>query len=104
MQDIHRWYRQRDFEVITVAAHFPDEKAEALSFLKKQKAVTRNLIFGDTDKYKLLEAFEPSWDGALPLSMLIDPTGEVLYKVQGPIDVLKVKRIIVKYLNERKPY
>ena len=104
IQEIHQWYRIRDFEVVTVAAHFPDEKEEALSFLKKQKAVTRNLIFGDTDKYKLLEAFEPGWDGALPFTMLIDPTGEVLYKSQGSIDVLKVKRIIVKYLNERKPY
>lgn len=104
VQEIHRWYRLRDFEVITVAAHYPDEKEEALAFLKKQKAVTRNLIFGDTDKYKLLEAFEPNWDGALPFTLLVDPTGEVLYKAQGPIDVLEVKRRIVKYLNERKPY
>ncbi|MGH9767485.1 MAG: redoxin domain-containing protein [Blastocatellia bacterium] len=28
---INRMYRQRDFEVITVAAHFPDEKDEALA-------------------------------------------------------------------------
>jgi hypothetical protein len=36
--------------------------------------------------------------------MLIGPSGEVLYKTQGTIDVLKVKRLIVKYLNERKPW
>ncbi len=104
IMDIHRMYRQRDFEVISVAAHFPDEKDEALAFLKKQKATNSNVFFGDTDKYKMMEAFDPDWNGALPYTMLIDPTGEVLYKVQGPIDALKVKRIIVKYLNERKPY
>jgi peroxiredoxin len=104
IMEIHRMYRQRDFEVVSVAAHFPDEKEEALAFLKKQKATNPNLLFGDTDKYKLLEAFEPGWNGALPFTMLIDPTGEVLYKVQGPLDALKVKRLIVKYLNERKPY
>jgi len=101
---INRMYRQRDFEVVTVAAHFPDEKDEALAFLKKQQASNRNLIFGDTDKYKLIEAFEPGWDGALPFTILIDPTGEVLYKSQGPFDALEVKRRIVKYLNERKPW
>jgi len=101
---INRMYRQRDFEVVTVAAHFPDEKDEALAFLKKQQATNKNLIFGDTDKYKLIEAFEPAWDGALPFTMLIDPTGEVLYKSQGPFDALEVKRRIVKYLNERKPW
>jgi thiol-disulfide isomerase/thioredoxin len=101
---INRMYRQRDFELITVAAHYPDEKEEALAFLKKQQASNRNLIFGDTDKYKLLEAFEPDWDGALPLTMLIDASGEVLYKVQGPFDALELKRRIVKHLNERKPW
>ena len=35
---------------------------------------------------------------------LIDPTGEILYKSQGPFDALEVKRRIVKYLNERKPW
>jgi hypothetical protein len=40
----------------------------------------------------------------LPFTILIDPTGEVLYKSQGPFDALEVKRRIVKYLNERKPW
>jgi len=101
---INRMYRLRDFEVLTVAAHYPDEKDEALAFLKKQQATTKNLLFGDTDKYKLMEAFEPGWDGALPFTILIDPTGEVLYKSQGPFNALEVKRRIVKYLNERKPW
>jgi len=104
LMTINRMYRQRDFELITVAAHFPDEKDEALAFLKKRQASNRNLLFGDTDKYKLIEAFEPGWDGALPFTILIDPTGEVLYKSQGPFDALEVKRRIVKYLNERKPW
>jgi len=101
---INRMYRLRDFELVTVAAHYPDEKNEALAFLKKQQATNKNLLFGDTDKYKLIEAFEPGWDGALPFTILIDPTGEVLYKSQGPFDALEVKRRIVKYLNERKPW
>jgi thiol-disulfide isomerase/thioredoxin len=101
---INRMYRQRDFELVTVAAHFPDEKAEVLAFLKKHQATNKNLFFGDTDKYKLIETFEPSWDGALPFTILIDPTGEVLYKSQGAFDAVELKRRIVKYLNERKPW
>jgi peroxiredoxin len=104
LMTINRMYRQRDFEVITVAAHYPDESDEALAFLKKNQATNKNLLFGETDKYKLMEAFEPKWDGALPFTMLIDPAGEVLYKSQGPFDALELKRRIVKYLNERKPW
>jgi thiol-disulfide isomerase/thioredoxin len=101
---INRMYSQRDFELVTVAAHFPDEQNDVLAFLKKHQATNKNLIFGDTDKYKLIEAFDPGWNGALPFTLLVDPTGEVLYKAQGPIDALELKRRIVKYLNERKPW
>lgn len=101
---INRMYRQRDFELVTVAAQFPDEKNEVLTFLKKHQASNRNLLFGDTDKYKLLEAFEQKWDGALPFTMLIDPSGEVLYQAQGSFDSLELKRRILKYLNHRKPW
>jgi thiol-disulfide isomerase/thioredoxin len=104
LMTINRMYRLRDFEVITVAANFPDERDDALAFLKKHQASNKNLLFGDTDKYKLMEAFEPSWEGALPFTMLIDPTGEVLYKSQGRFDALELKRRIVKFLNERKPW
>ena len=101
---INRMYRQRDFEVVTVAAQFPDEKGEVLAFLKKQQASNKSFFFGETDKYKLIEAFEPSWDGALPFTILVDQTGEVLYKSQGAFDVLEVKRRIVKHLNQHKPW
>ena len=104
LMTINRMYRQRDFELVTVAAHYPDEKDDALRFLKKQQASNRNLLFGETDKYKLMEAFDPSWDGALPYTLLIDPAGEVLYRKQGPFDALELKRTIVKALNARKPW
>jgi thiol-disulfide isomerase/thioredoxin len=101
---IHRMYRQRDFELVTVAAHYPDEKDAVLKFLQKQQASNRNLIFGETDKHKLMAAFDDAWSGALPLSVLIDPAGEILYRREGAIDALELRRLIVKTLNTRKPW
>jgi len=97
---INRMYRHRAFELITVSANYPNEQKEVLAFLKKQQASNKNFIFGEPDKYQLMEAFDPKWDGGLPLSMLISPTGEILYRVQDQIDALAVKRIIVKALKE----
>jgi thiol-disulfide isomerase/thioredoxin len=101
---INRMYRQRDFELVTVAAHYPDEKEQVLRFLKKQQASNRNLIFGDTDKHKLIEAFDDSWSGALPFTLLIDPAGDVLYRKEGAIDSIELRGIIVRELNARKPW
>jgi len=97
---INRMYRHRAFELVTVAANFPDEKKEVMSFLQKQQASTRNLLFSSNDKYKLMEAFDAEWNGALPYTVLVDPAGGVIYKQQGPIDDLELKRAIVKFLKE----
>ncbi len=97
---INRSFRHRAFELVTVAANFPDEKKAVLAFLQKNQASNHNLLFADTDKYKLMAAFDPEWNGALPYTLLLGPKGEVLYQMQGPIDPLEVKRIIVKSLKE----
>jgi len=97
---INRMYRHRAFELVTVSANYPDEQKEVMAFLRKQQASCRNLLFGETDKYKLMEAFDPKWDGALPYSVLLGLNGEVLYKCQEAIDPLEVKRAIVKALKE----
>jgi len=97
---INRSFRHRAFELVTVSANFPDEKKAVLAFLQKNQASNQNLLFADTDKYKLMAAFDPEWNGALPYTLLLGPKGEVLYQMQGPIDPLEVTRIIVRSLKE----
>lgn len=97
--EINRMYRGRDFEFVTVAANYPDEKNEVLKFLTKQQASNRNLLFGITDKYALIEAFDKSWSGALPYTVLLGAKGELLAKVEGPIVPLELKRTILKVIG-----
>jgi hypothetical protein len=97
-------YRHRAFELVTVSANFPDEKAAVLDFLQQHQASGRNMLFADTDKYKLMEAFDPKWNNAVPYTMLIAPGGEILYQVQGPFDPLEVKKIIAKSLKEDRQF
>lgn len=104
LMTINRMYRQRDFELVTVAAHYPDEREQVLRFLQKQQASNRNLIFGDTDKHKLIEAFDEGWSGALPFTVLIDPAGEILYRKEGTFDSLELRQLILRELNARKPW
>jgi thiol-disulfide isomerase/thioredoxin len=97
-------FRHRDFELVTVAAEFPDQQAKVLAFLQKHHASTRNLIFGDADKYKLIEAFDPEWNGALPHTVLLGPNGEVLFRQTGELDFLELRRKIVPALNKITPW
>jgi peroxiredoxin len=98
--EINRMYRHRNFELVTVSVNFPDEQKEVLEFLKKRQASGKNLLFGSEDKDKLMGAFDKEWRGAVPLTVLIAPGGEILYREEGAIDPLEAKRAIVKALKE----
>ncbi|MFD1143775.1 redoxin family protein [Larkinella insperata] len=93
---IDRMYRERDFEFVSVSADKPDKKAKALEFLKKKEASNKNYIFNSDDKYALIEAIDPKWQGALPYTILVEPGGKIVYSKQGAIDVLEMKRRIVE--------
>ena len=96
---IHRIYRGRDFEVVTVNADEADKREKALAFLKEQQASTRNFAFDKGDPYALIEAVDPKWQGALPHTIVVAPGGEVIYRSEGAFDTLKLRKAIVGWLG-----
>ncbi|RTL49972.1 MAG: redoxin domain-containing protein [Sphingobacteriales bacterium] len=92
---INRMYRGRDFEFISISADDPAKQMKALEFLKSQQASSRNYIFNSDDKYKLIEAIDPNWQGALPYTILVEPGGKIVYAKEGAIDPALMKKTIV---------
>jgi hypothetical protein len=88
-------YRRRDFEFISISADDPGKKEKVLQFLQQQQASNTNYLFAIDDKYKLIEAIDPAWQGALPYTILVEPGGKIVYGKQGPIDAAEIKRLIV---------
>jgi peroxiredoxin len=101
---INRMYRHRDFELVLVSLNRPDEEKQVLAFLKQRQASNRNLIFASAEREKLIDAFDPRWQGEVPYTVLLAPDGKVVYQETGSIDPLALKRAIVKAMNERKPW
>jgi thiol-disulfide isomerase/thioredoxin len=101
---INRMYRHRDFELVTVSINRPDEMADVQAFLKKRQSSCRNLIFATNDRELLMNSFDPEWPGGVPFTVLIDPDGKIVHRELGSIDALALRRAIVKFMNERKPW
>ena len=97
-QDTFRMYKNRDLELITVAANMPDEKPSVVRMLNKKHATSRNLLFATNDTAALQAAFDPSWESAVPYTALIDADGKVLYKNIGTVDMLELRRTILANL------
>ena len=95
--DIHRMYKGRDFEFISLSADKIVSKDKALKYLNQKNSALLNYIFAGEDIYKLIEAVDPEWNGALPYTVLIEPEGNIVYKQMGTIDPLELKRIIVDH-------
>ena len=93
---INRMYRGRDFEFVSLSADDPLKKEKVLRFLKEKQASGKNYQFSIDDKYKLIEAIDPKWQGALPYTILVEPGGKIVYGKQGRIDPSEMKKIIIE--------
>jgi thiol-disulfide isomerase/thioredoxin len=98
---MNRMYRKRDFEFISISADEMAKENKALQFLQKQQASVQNYIFSGESKYKLIEAIDPKWQGALPYTMLVEPGGKIVFAKEGIIDPAELKKAIVenKYIG-----
>jgi hypothetical protein len=112
--EIYRRFQGRPFELVTISLDPPADHPKVLKFLQsKQVALSQqtqpsfdkegraanNLRYnGDPDA--LPEALDAEWNGALPHSVLIAPGGAIVWRHNGRVDPLELRRAIVKWLDE----
>jgi thiol-disulfide isomerase/thioredoxin len=96
--DINRMYRNREFEFVTITLDDLDRKQNALNFLLKKQASSKNYIFTG-ERYAFIEQVDPAWEGSLPYTLFVAPDGKVVYRKAGLIDPLELKKVIVEKLG-----
>jgi thiol-disulfide isomerase/thioredoxin len=99
-ETMYRMYGHRAFDLVTVSINYPDEQAGVLKALNEEHATSTNRILSSTDIYPQLAAFDPNWSAAVPYTLLIRPDGEIVYKSQGTVDPLQMKRLIIANLTD----
>lgn len=97
--EIHRMYRKRPFELITISADAIETKDGVLKFLNEHHASTRNFIYEGHDKPEMMALIDEKAPGAIPYTIIVMPSGEIVYRHSDVIDPLEVKREIVKHIG-----
>ena len=99
-------FRIREFEMVTIAAEYPDQFDTVKQFLTKKHASMKNYILASEDKDALYDALEDAknWKGELPFTLIVNEKGEVVYRERGELSFLKMRRAIVPELNRIKPW
>ncbi len=95
----NRMYRHRAFEFISISLDLPEKSREVLPFLEKQQASNKNYLYNSDDRDAFADALDKTWSGAMPLTLLVKPGGELLYRHEGQVDPLELRRVIVAYLG-----
>ena len=99
METTYRMYSNRDLAYVTVAANLPEERDGVLRVLTKNHSTGRNLLFDSGNTAAMQTAFDPEWDSAVPYTALLGPGGKVLYRNLGSVDILELRRVILRNLS-----
>lgn len=102
---IFRMYRHRKFDFVTLSVddltERPEVETDVLAFLKEQECSSRNFV-AEGDLNAFAEATGRVWMGGIPMTLLIRPGGEIVYKQLGVIDSLELRRKIVELLRDER--
>lgn len=104
LETTYRMYRKRAFDLVTVSTDAPVDAPAVLAFLKKEYASSQNRQFATADRAGLQAAWGESWNPDTPLTMVIAPGGNVLYKKAGPIDILELRRHVLAAMPDTQSY
>jgi peroxiredoxin len=100
LEKMVRMYAKRQIDFVTVSINNPDEKKFVLDFLQQQHAINRNLLFNSFDSTEAVKAFGTDWKGGVPYTVLVGMDGQILYKEQGSLNTLELRRAILRNLPD----
>ncbi len=109
-----RRFQNRPLELITISTDPADDAKRVLAVLKaknvatpkpreaamkKENRTTNNYQVKDGALDSVADAISKDWNGALPFTVLVAPGGKILWKHQGELDAVEVRRELVKALQ-----
>lgn len=97
--ETYRMYNGRGFEFISVSMDRPNSKDHVLEFLTKNQSSDKNYIWSGKTSYEAVDLIDPDWQGSLPYTLLLKPGGEIIYKHEGPVNILELRKAIIGELG-----
>ena len=96
---IHRMYRGRHFELITVSADDKGRLKQAKKVLNDKHCSATNYLVDAESHDDLFDAVDPEWEGAVPYTAFISPEGKVIHRIHGEFDPQALRRKIVDHIG-----
>ncbi len=113
--ETYRRFQNRTVDFISISMDPVEDKAKALKFLESRHAAlsertrksmesegrtSNNYIWVGENADDLAEAIYPKWTGALPLTVIVSPEGNILWSHGGELDVVELRTEILNGLDK----
>lgn len=113
--DTYRRFQNRPFEFVSISIDPASKQKVVEKFLgnrhaalsdrtapsvKEEGRTTNNYIWTAENTDPLAEAIDKEWSGALPHTVLLAPGGEVLWRHTDKLDMVELRRQIIKALAD----
>lgn len=110
-----RKFGLRDFEFISISLDDPadlktvkkflDQNGNALPnklkpSLKEEGRNTNCYVFKGANNDELIKALDPEWKGPIPFTLVVGPSGDVVYRVNDEVDGEKLRQTILDYMGD----
>ena len=96
---MHRMYRKRNFQMVSISLDQAEQKDAALAVLKENHASMTNYISAIASPDRFAEILDKEWRGPLPHTILIAPGGKIIYRHSNAINPIEVRKAIVDFLG-----
>lgn len=112
--ETYRRFQNRNVDFISISMDPVEDKAKVKKFLESRHAAlskrtrksmesegrtSNNYIWVGDNADKLAEAIYSEWTGALPLTVIVSPEGNILWNHSDEIDVVELRTQILKGLK-----
>jgi hypothetical protein len=67
--------------------------------VKAEGRKSNSYVFAGGSQEDLMKALDPEWPGGLPHTVLIDTTGKVLWRKNGPVNGDELRSAVLKHLG-----
>ncbi|WP_035468317.1 redoxin domain-containing protein [Algoriphagus mannitolivorans] len=94
---MQRMFGERDFQFVSISMDSPEQEEKVLKFLNGKASALPNYLMDTEDKYEVIKIVGGEWDGSLPITLLIEPGGNIAFRAPGTIDPLTLKKKIVDH-------
>lgn len=105
LETSYRMYRIRgDYAYVTVSTDNLADREAVQKYLEEQHASSPNMQFASADKAALQAAFGVKWHLDRPFMAIIQPDGELIYRIEGNVNTLEMRREVVRNLPDDRGF